>query len=276
EYVAGKDTLSHYLNKLSGQERFANLGLDGARPLALEGLVRHYAGSVTGKTVVLHCNPLWMSSPKADLQDDNVTDFNHPRLVPQFVPSIPSYPLKREKVSERIGIVVEQHVALSSWTTHLQQAYYERMDIPSWTLEHPYDNPLGPLGRPLPPADTVVRHASQPWYKNGIAKQDYPWVDLNASLQWRAFQRLVKLLQERGNRVFVVVGPFNEHLLQPESLQKYQKVKASIVAWLEMQQIQHWLPPPLPSEQYGDASHPLVEGYALLARQMVNLPFFEK
>src|SRR5262249_16480294 len=145
----------------------------------------HYAGHVSGKNVVLQCNPLWMSSPKADLQDDKATEFNHPRLVPQFVPSIPSY---KEEVSPRIGVVVEQNVPMISWTTHLQQAYYDRTDIPSWTLEHPYECPLKPLLKGLKVPDESLRHTPQPWYTSGIAKQDYPWVDLETSLQWHAFQ----------------------------------------------------------------------------------------
>ncbi|HKW86268.1 MAG TPA: hypothetical protein VJM82_04285, partial [Nitrospiraceae bacterium] len=215
EYVTAQETLSHYLNALTGQERCANLGLDGAHPLALAGLVEHYAGSISGKNVLLQCNPLWMSSPRTDLQDDKVTEFNHPRLVPQLRTRIPSY---KENMSTRLGIVVEQHLPLSRWTTHLQQAYYGRTDLPSWTLEHPYANPLKPLSRDLPALDNGRRHVPKPWYKSGISKQDYPWVDLQESLQWHAFQRVVQILQERGNRIFVLVGPFNEHLLNPVSL----------------------------------------------------------
>jgi hypothetical protein len=272
EYVLGDETLSHYLNELAGQERFANLGLDGAHPLALSGLVEHYAGSVTGKNVVLQCNPLWMSSPKADLQDEKATEFNHPRLVPQFVPWIPSY---KEEISPRLGVVVEQHTPLGRWTNHLQQAYYDRTDIPSWTLEHPYDNPLKPLMRGLPPADHSRRHdPDQPWDKSGITKQDYPWVDQATSLQWHAFQRVVKTLQQRDNRVFVLVGPFNEHLLNPVSRHRYQEVKGTVADWLQAQQVPHAVPPPLPSKEYGDASHPLAKGYARLARQLWGEPFF--
>jgi hypothetical protein len=166
--------------------------------------------------------------------------------VPQFVPRIPSY---KEELSGRLGVVVEQHVPLNSWTTHLQQAYYDRSDIPSWTLEHPYDNALQPLGQGLPPPDHTLRHLPQPWYKSGISKQDYPWIDLETSLQWYAFQEIVQILQRRGNRVFVLVGPFNEHMLKPGSLQRYQKIKTTIAAWLQARQIPHVVPPPLPSEQ---------------------------
>ena len=174
--------------------------------------------------------PLLDELARADLQDDKATEFNHPRLVPQFVPRLPAY---KAEISPRLGVLVERRFPFSSWTTHLQQAYYDRTDIPGWTLEHPYDNPLAPLLRGLPPSDNSLRHLPQPWYKSGITEQDYPWVDLETSLQWQAFQRLVDVLQQRGNRVFVLVGPFNEHLLTPASLQRYQQVKATIAAWLE-------------------------------------------
>src|SRR5262245_38037004 len=61
EYAKRDETLSHYLSKECGADRFANLGLDGAHPLALTGLIRHYAGRVAGRNVVLECNPLWLS-----------------------------------------------------------------------------------------------------------------------------------------------------------------------------------------------------------------------
>jgi hypothetical protein len=271
EYVTRQGTLSHHLNARLGREQCANLGLDGAHPLALAGLLEHYSGGVAGKGVVLQCNPLWLSSPRADLQDDKATEFNHPRLVPQFVPRIPSY---QEEVSPRIGVAVEERVPFSSWTNHLQQAYYDRSDLPSWTLEHPYENPLQPLARGLPPADDTLRHESRPWYASGIGLQDYPWVDPETSLQWRAFRRAVEVLRHRGNRVFALVGPFNEHLLTPESRRRYRQVQATIAAWLEAQAIPHALPLPLASELYGDASHPLADGYARLADQLLKDPSF--
>jgi hypothetical protein len=271
EYVNRQETLSHYLNALAGKERFANLGLDGAHPLALGGLIEFHAERISGKNVVLQCNPLWMSSRRADLQDERTDDFNHPRLVPQFAPSIPAY---KAEISPRLGVLVERWLPLGTWTAHLQQAYYDRVDIPGWTIEHPYDNPLAPLTRGLPPSENSRRHVTQPWFKSGITKQDYPWIDLDSSLQWRAFRDVVELLLQRGNRVFVLVGPFNEHLLTPASLERYQHVKVAIVAWLEDKRIPHLVPAPLPSEQYGDASHPLAEGYNELARQLANDPFF--
>jgi hypothetical protein len=233
--------------------------------------VEHYAGAVQNRSVILQCNPLWLSSARADLQDDRETQFNHPRLVPQFAPAIPGY---KEEISTRIGVLIEQRVAFSSWANHLQQAYYDRTDIPSWTMEHPYDNFLKPLTRGLPPPEQTLRHLPQPWYESGIQPQDYPWVDLETSLQWRAFREVVDLLQRRGNRVFVLVGPFNEHMLTDASRQRYQEVKSTITHWLAERQVRHVVPDPLPRDQYGDASHPLASGYEMLARQLWNTGFW--
>jgi hypothetical protein len=270
EYVTRHETLSHYLNDLADRERCANLGIDGAHPLALGGLVEFYGQQISGKDVLLQCNPLWMSSRRADLQDEQPTEFNHPRLVPQFAPNIPAY---KTEISPRLGILLERHLPWSRWTAHLQHAYYDRTDIPGWTLEHPYNNPLTPITRGLPSPDESLRHLLQPWYKSGITKQDYHWVDMGTSLQWQAFRGVVELLLQRGNRVFVLVGPFNEHLLTPESLRQYQEVKATIGSWLSARHVPHALPPPLPSELYGDASHPLAEGYRQIAVQLASDPF---
>jgi hypothetical protein len=270
EYTTRHETLPHYLNQRVGRERYANLGLDGAHPLALSGLVQHYAHSFAGKNVLLHCNPLWLSSAKADLQDDSA-ELNHPRLLPQFSPRVPGY---KEEVSGRLGVLAEQRLALSKWTNHLEQAYYQGSDIPGWTIKHPYQNPLEPLAGGLPHADNSRAHLSLPWDNDDSSKRDFPWIDLETSLQWTAFQRVVQILQERGNRVFVLVGPFNEHMLTAASLERYQRVKTGIARWLEAKQVPHLVPPPLPSGLYGDASHPLATGYDMLARQLLEAPAF--
>lgn len=271
QYVTRQQTLSHYLNERAGKERFANLGLDGAHPLALEGLVEHYTGGVSGKNILVQWNPLWLSSRKHDLQIDEEFRFNHPRLVPQFLTQIPCY---KEEISPRIGIVVEQRLPFNGWVSHLQQAYYDRTDVPAWTLERPYDNPLGHLGRGLPPSDNLLRHEPVSWTQRGIQEQDFPWVDPETSLQWQAFQRTVTLLRQRGNRMFVLVGPFNEHLLSVESRTRYLDLKRSIETWLQTNQVEYLAPTALPSEQYADASHPLSAGYAELVRVLARHAFF--
>lgn len=273
QYVTPEQTLSHHLNALAGRERFANLGLDGAHPAALAGLLEHYAGGVSNKNVVLHCNPLWMSSRQHDLQVEEAFRFNHPRLVPQFVPRIPCY---REETSRRIGIVVERHVPFSGWTTHLQSAYFDKKDIPSWTLDHPYDNPLNAVTLKLPPSDRLLRHSPVPWTERDIKKQAFAWVDPETSIQWRSFQRAVEILEGKGNRVFVLVGPFNEHMLTDAGRDGYARVKQAIEDWLREKRVAYLAPPPLPSEEFADASHPLDAGYARLARELMENGFFKE
>jgi hypothetical protein len=263
QYVTREQTLSHHLNELAGKEQFGNLGLDGTHPLALSGLIEDYGAGIQGKNVILLCNALWMSSPKHDLQIEQEFHFNHPKLVPQFSPAIPCY---KESTSARLGIVVERHVPFNAWTGHLQSAYFDQTDIPAWTLEHPYAAPWSVVNLQVPPSDNLLRHEAISWSERGAKKQSFPFVDLDRSLQWHAFQKSVEILKRRGNSVFVVISPLNEHMLDETSQKSYVRVKSEIEAWLKSNQIRYCAPATLPSEEYADASHPLNNGYRLLAR----------
>ena len=75
-------------------------------------------------------------------------------------------------------------------------------------------------------------------------------------------------LRSKGNRVLAVIGPFNEHLLVEPSRQRYRAAKQKVEAWLRAQGIPFVAPALLPSDQYGDASHPLSDGYARLAKSI--------
>ena len=100
--------------------------------------------------------------------------------------------------------------------------------------------------------------------------QDLDWVKASGSFQWRQFQRCVEILRARGNRLLVVVGPFNEHMLTETGLVGFRTLKADVEAWLESEGVDHVSPAVLPSEMYADASHPLEEGYARLSE---SIPF---
>ncbi len=282
EYVRPDGTLSHFLNReAGGRETFINGGVDGLYPLALEGLIRYYGGPLRGRRILLHCNLLWLSSPRADLQEATEGNLDHPRLVPQFFPRIPSY---RADASERIGAIVEREVGFLSWAEHLQIAYYGGLNLAEWTLagdggeppRHPnaYRNPLAPilLGIPGAPPNDPKRgpqsRRHRPWTATGDGPTPFDWVALDRSLQWAAFQRLVQLLRERGNDVRVVVGPFNECMVTPENRGAYRGVRDGVAAWLTGQRIANLEPEPLPSALYADASHPLTEGYRLLAERL--------
>jgi hypothetical protein len=270
-YVPPDSTLSHCLNQITRQERFANLGVDGIHPVALWGLLKYYGHNISGKKIVLHYNPLWMTSEKQDLQTTKEFHFNHPKLVPQFVPEIPCY---RAPYSERISIIAERRVPVLSWTSHLKINYFDNMNIPAWTLTHPYKNPAGAVTLQIPaPADSGRgKHIS--WVEKGARKNDFPWVEIETSLQWKFFRRSVKLLRERGNSVFVLVGPFNEHMLKADSVAAYRKIISGIEIWLKENDTAFYIAPALPSRLYADASHPLKDGYALLAERLSENELF--
>lgn len=274
-YVSKDQTLSHYLNELGGDSRFVNLGIDGIHPAAMAGLVQHYGQDIEGGKVVVNCNLLWTASKRRDLSDRKESDFNHPKLVPQVYPSVPCY---KEKWSRRLGIVVGREVPFFGWVDHLRIAYFDDMDIAAWTIDHPYANPVGAVTLKLPSPDEPPspQPVADSWTNKGMRQVSFPWVPLDESFQWRSFHRAVELLKRRGNSVFVLVGPFNEHMLRQESLEAYRDRKRTVETWLQEQGIPHFVPAALPSEHYADASHPLADGYRLLAEQMLDSDSFRE
>jgi lysophospholipase L1-like esterase len=268
QYVANDQTLSHYLSReAGGGARLANLGLDGAHPVALAGLLQYYGGDIAGRRVLLHCNLLWTASKKHDLQEKKEFRFNHPALVPQFVPEIPCY---AETFSRRLSIAIDRRAPFSAWANHLRVAYLGQADLAAWTLQHPYENPVEALWPDLPRNDDRPQHDAAPWTERGIQRQSFAWVDLDGSLQWRCFRRTVEILRERGNQVFVLIGPFNEHMLEDANRAVYAERKRTVEAWLRENGVPCLAPDALPSHLYADASHPLSDGYALLARRLVE------
>ena len=270
-YVPANQTLSHYLNEFTGRWQFANLGLDGTHPAALEGLLRFYSPKLRGHAVLLHFNPLWMTSPKHDLQTDKEFHFNHPDLVSQFTVPIPCY---KALFAKRARIAIKRTIPFANWIAHLRATYYDSTDIQTWTLRHPYACPLKPLTRGLPDSVGVPEPAGETWVQKGAKKQDVTWVRFDTSLQWKFFRRALDLLQNQGNRVFVLVGPFNEHMLNEADAADYEAIKTQAADWLVKNNIPFSLLRPLPPEHYVDASHPLGEGYALWARRLLEDPVF--
>ncbi len=290
EYVLTNGTWSHFLNQEAGVANlFVNGGVNGLFPLALEGLIRCYGRPLSRQKVILHCNVLWLTSPKADLSTDKEEPFNHAALVPQFSPRIPCY---RADASERLNVIVERNVPFFAWVSHLQNTYFGQQSIPKWTLaEEGGDPPRYPNGsrNPVSQITWVVppepREDSQrgpessrhkPWSTNATGSTRFEWVDLDRSLQWHAFQRLIATLRGRGNDVLVVLGPFNEHIMAASNRPAYRKVREDIMRWLSENQIPHVAPELLPSVLYADASHPLTEGYQRLATQLLTDATFRR
>jgi len=288
EYVLPDGTWAHFLNDQGGRpDRFVNGGVNGLFPLALEGLVDHYGKALRHRKILLHCNLLWLSSPKADLQTDKEERFNHALLVPQFFPRIPCY---KAGANERLSAVIDRQVTFCGWVNHLQAAYFGQKSILAWTLAddggdpprypNSYKNPLAHITFRVPSAPALdplrgpasPRH--KPWTQNG-GPTSFEWVSLDSSLQWAAFRRVVATLRSRGDDVFVILGPFNEHMIASDSRGPYLKLRDGVLAWLDESKIPHSAPESLPSALYADASHPLTDGYALLARMTLTNQSFQ-
>ncbi|MEY2407546.1 MAG: hypothetical protein QOF48_216 [Verrucomicrobiota bacterium] len=289
EYVRPEGTLTHFLNQQSGVSgRFVNGGVNGLFPLAMEGLVRSYGRALRREKIILHCNLLWMTSPKADLSATKEEQFNHARLVPQFTVPLRCY---RADFNERLNALAERNVPFFGWVSHLQDAYFAQKSIPKWTLEdegddgakasNSYRNPLSQITMVVPAEPEMdpqrgpqsPRHRS--WSTNATGTTVFEWVPLEKSLQWQAFQRTVSLLRDRQDDVFVVVGPFNEHLMAPANRPVYHLIRDQIGAWLTQRQISHVLPDTLPSLLYADASHPLTAGYEQMAAKLYGNSEFQ-
>jgi hypothetical protein len=290
EYVAPEGTLSHYLNReANAADKFINGGVNGLFPLAEEGLIKYYGQALRHRKVIVQCNVLWMTSPKADLSTTKEEQFNHSRLVPQSSPRIPCY---KADANERLSAVIERSSPFLQWVAHLRNAYFGQKSILAWTLAedesrpncypNSYRNPLAQITFTVPTATREdpdrgpqsKRH--KPWSEDGRATTRFDWVELNSSLQWQAFQRLARILQARGNDLLVVLGPFNEHMLIEENRPIFRKIRDGIAGWLEENHIAHIVPETLPSPLYADASHPLTAGYELLAKQIAQDAVFQQ
>lgn len=251
EYVAPNGTLAHFLNEQAGAtNRFVNLGLNGLFPLAQEGLVNNYGRSLQRERILVHFNLLWLTSPKADLSSEKEVPFNHSSLVPQFTPHIPSY---RADANDRLATIVQRNVPFLQWVGHIQNAYFDQRSVLSWTLAeaggspprylNASRNPLSQISLTVPAAPVEdpergpksARHKA--WSAEGQGPTRFEWVNLEASLQWRAFQRLVNELRARGNSVFVVVGPFNDHLVAEDNRATCRRLRDGVGEWLKQNQI---------------------------------------
>jgi len=265
EYVAADETLSHYLTALSGKKEFANLGVDGMYPVAQRGLLERYGAGISNSRVILHFNPLWMASREHDLRAGKEFRFNHPQLLPQFSLEIPAY---KASLADRLEIAAERLLPFRPWVRHWRLECLGGADLARWTLAHPYANPALAAAE-SGEGDDPARHSNLSWKERGATVQDFPWVDLTESPQWRAFRDSVEMLRRRGDAVLVVVGPFNESMLTRRSREGYRRVVSEVEKWLRENGVPYFAPPSLPSEYYADASHPLSEGYAMLAREIL-------
>ena len=266
-YVKNDHTLPAYLNRELGRDVVANIAVDGLHPVAMETLMRRYGGAIRGKRVFLYWNPLWMNTPLYDLTGEGDFSINHPRLLPQFDLSMKSF---HPGFRDRCQATLERLVPFYGWLHHLRVASFDNTDFKKHLVRHPDENPVKKLHREFTPVETEHQDGRFDWKQSGIKPQDWPWVALDASRQWKALLATAKVLRERGNDVVVVIGTINPHMQTPASLKRYYALRAAAMAELQRQGYRVVDLPELPSEEYADASHPLAAGYRRLAKFMAE------
>lgn len=271
QYSRHDETLAAQLNRQLQAPEFANIGLDGLHPAAMYGLMRYYGTGVRNKKILIQLNPLWMSSTRHDLTIEEEVRFNHPQLIPQAFPRLAAY---RPTTEERAFAVLERHFDFFAWARHLRLAYFENLDFHSWAANNPEQNPFGFIRADLPDGDEAPRSRPIPWQQARLPIADLPWIDVESSFQWQSFQKMTDLLRQRGNSLFVLVGPFNTHMLSDVSRERYQHLEDQLTTWLRGQNIPFTDKITLPSDEFGDASHPLADGYARIASALLKDPEF--
>ena len=192
--------------------------------------------------------------------------------MPQFFHRPRAY---APSTAEAAEVVLERQVPFLTWKEHLKSVYWEGLGLPEWSLDNPYRlRPPGPELAGFSGADPGS--PPQSWRERGLAPSDLAWVPAGHSYQWASFRSLLALLAARGNRAFVLLGPFNTYALTPGSRARYEELRAAMEQWLEQQGVPYYAPARLPSEWYADASHPLGPGYRRLADELFAAPSFQR
>ncbi|MCA9215517.1 MAG: hypothetical protein KDB27_20775 [Planctomycetales bacterium] len=278
EYVSPSDALSAQLNQKLGHNRFVNGGINGLHPMAIEGMLKMHGSQIQNLNVVVHCNLLWMSSPERDLSSTSPQQFNHASLVRQFGgwpnPAKPESPAYDETLSNRIAVATARRLPYRICVDHLRRRFFDGQNVHQWSLDHPAELFWNNVSFDMAQPSEELRHEPVDWTQQRIQPQSFDWVNLDDSLQFKSFVRAIELLKSRGNRVVVVLGPFNQHLLLADNTEAFDALHESAIARLTERKIPFVAMSLLPSSEYGDASHPLAQGYARMADELLaNVEF---
>lgn len=282
EYVAKENSWPAELTQIwnasvngSGNERAIriwNFGLNGAHPTALRGLIRLHGDWGRSTPMIIHFNPLWMTSPERDLSTDKPAPFNHPALAPQFSERPKVY---KEELGERLRVAVGQRAGFLLWAQGMRIRHLDGYDWSGWAMENPRSTPLD--AEFVQKSDDLwkddgIREGVEAisWEARRIPKQSFSWVDPADSYQWAQFQRLMDELREQGRKFLVVLGPLNTWVMKDTELPIYQNLLDQVESVLKEKSIPCWRPDPVTSEFYADTSHPIAKGYAELAEQSLS------
>ena len=263
--VRNDETIAHYLNQEAGAPVFANLGMDGLHPVAMDGLIRHYGARLRNRPILLQFNPTWMRNPYYDLQGD-WTDFFHSGLVPQFWPRIACYHATGEA---RLSTTITRTFHFFDLVQHVASGAFGSLSAPQWMLKNPYRSPLTAM-KPQPPAlDVRSPGRGRSWNFRSRPPDDSPWLACGESLQWKYFVMAVKRLESRGNKVLVLMSPCNTYVLTPGSRDRALRVIREVQSRFDAMGIRYVTVDDIPSECFADEyGHLLKDGHIRLAASL--------
>ena len=268
-YVNNESTLVECLNKQTGKN-YGNLAIDGLHPVAMRTLVKEHAKNLGrgGQKVFLYFNPLWVNTPEYDLTGNGDISVNHPKLLPQLDFTIKA---NKQTLSERCKTLLERKLAFYGLLHHFQVVSFGNKDLKSFIAKNPGTNPLGRLHIVVDALEHGhTLNSKIDWYNSGLPEQNWLWVKPSESRQWQAFLDTVAILQKRGAQVTVLLGAINTHMLTKESAERFTTLREEHHKILNELNIKNIELPVLPSNEYGDASHPLAPGYERLAEFLAD------
>ena len=265
-YAETDNTLTAQLNRMHGNERFANMGIDGIHPAALYGLVKKYSGNIKDRDIIVGVNLLWMSSPRHDLSGEINNEINHKKLLPQFSREIPAY---GAGIEERISSFINTNFTVFSWINHIKMSAFADSSFYRWTIDNPHKN-ISEFFKGKDLTYTVPA----PMRQAGVPLQNVTWVAPENSIQWNYMKKTIALLKSKNNRVRAYITPYNIHSLTPESRERYLEIREILKRELEAEGIP-CITGTTPEQQYfADASHTGEEGYRILAEELLQNEIF--
>lgn len=271
-FVRHDETFSAALRRQCSSQNVVNLGLEGLHPIAMKTLVASAKSVFRKRDILLYFNPIWLNTRESDMQEAGTATSQHPVLLPQFSRDFPAYSAPLEK---RLSRWMEQSLPVSRTLSHIRLSRYENKGLGAWMVESPRANPLMPLFQSISVAEPdAYRPDTRSWQERHLSVQDWQWLQPKESRQWACFLDIVISLKKQDNRVFVILGTINPHILTEPSRERLRELRQSATQRLQEMAVPFALASDLPENQYADASHPLAEGYAIMAKEICINPQF--
>lgn len=272
--VDNDETISHYLNDYLGSEMIANMANDGLFMAGIRGFVRYYGDYLDNTNAIVQFNPLWMTSPRRDLRSDTRANYHHPRLIPQFDSRITYY----HDLNTRIGYRMEHIFRVFPFVRHLMANYYDNTSISGWMMNNPYRCPFSAITFQSATVMAEKQGKGIDWETKGMKQSDEPFVDPEESIQFECFLDALEGLTKKNTRVFVMIGPFNDHWLTPESRERLYAMIEKVKTVFDEKGYPYYdsITAGLPSKTFGDSCHLLREGHDILAKGMTADPAFRR